>query len=176
MRRSVWQPRDDQVTRHLLAIAHHVLGGRRFVIDVAGIDLGAVIEQVRRDLDRAGEMERRLAVPAAGVHQVRVERDQFAQSVHHAQACRGVHVDDGAPLDRIGGQLGAGPVKSPKPARPPPTLRVQVGTRVEQDIQHRAAADVDDRGRIERAQRLVDLRLQLGMALEELRTWSASSA
>ena len=55
-----------QVARDFLTVAHHVLRGSGFVVHVAGVDVRAVIQQELRDLDRAGKMERRLAITAAG--------------------------------------------------------------------------------------------------------------
>src|SRR5688572_30054574 len=54
----------NEVARNLLTIADHVLRGSGFVVHVAGVDRRAVIEQELRDLESAGKMERRLAVPA----------------------------------------------------------------------------------------------------------------
>src|SRR5262245_39872222 len=52
----------NQITQYGLAIAHHVLGGGGFVIHIASVDAGAVIEEVFCNVDRAGKMERSLAI------------------------------------------------------------------------------------------------------------------
>ena len=120
--------------------------GRGLVIDVAGVDVGAVIEQVRRDLDRRREMERGLAVAATGVDKLRVALDQLAESVHAGKARRGVDVDHGPALDRVVRQLGRNPVEQTKAAGPPAALGVKVGTGGDERVDHLAAAGAVDEG------------------------------
>src|SRR5258708_12536614 len=68
----------DEITRDLLAVsrvmpslndAHHVLRGGGFMLDVARINVCAVVEQVLRDLYGRGDMQRSLTVvPPASPH------------------------------------------------------------------------------------------------------------
>ena len=59
----------DQVTRDLLPIAHHVLSRRGFVIDIARVNIRALIQQALRNLDGTGKMERGLAISPACVYE-----------------------------------------------------------------------------------------------------------
>ena len=65
------------------------------MVNVAGIDLGAMIEKICGNLDRASEVQRGLAVAAAGMNALRVRFDQFAKAVHPTQAHRGMDVHNG---------------------------------------------------------------------------------
>ena len=76
----------DEQPRHVRRLAHQVLGGSRFVIDVARIDVGAAIDQVLRDLDGASAMQRRLSVAAA---RVRPARDPLRPAPGRDRAYRG---------------------------------------------------------------------------------------
>ena len=93
----------DQVSGHVEAVVQHVLGRCRLVVQVACVDLGAVVEQVLGDLDCGGEMKRRLAIAAAGMDELGVSLNQLTKSVEQAQPRRGVNVHDRSALDRIGG-------------------------------------------------------------------------
>ncbi len=75
-------------------------------------------------------------------------------------------IHDRAPFDGISSQVRFGAMEKPESAGPPPALGVDVGAGVEQDIQHLAAAHPGDQRRIEGGHRVVDLRFQLGMAIE----------
>ena len=46
----------NEVTRNLLAIAHHVLRRCGFVVDIARVNIGVVIQEERGDFDGAGEV------------------------------------------------------------------------------------------------------------------------
>lgn len=62
-----------------LTIAHHVLCGCGFVINVPGIDVSAVIEEEFASFHGAGEVERRLAVAAGGVDERGIGGEQRVQ-------------------------------------------------------------------------------------------------
>ena len=47
------------------------------VVDIARIDVGSTLEQVARNLDRAGTVERCLAIASPGVHQGGFKHDQL---------------------------------------------------------------------------------------------------
>jgi len=58
----------DQVARHFLAVTHHVLSRRGFVVDNERVAVGSVVQQILGDLDRRGELQRSLPVATASVH------------------------------------------------------------------------------------------------------------
>ena len=91
-------------------------------------------------------MERGLAVAATGVDKLRVALDQLAESVHAAEARRGVDVDHGPALDRVVRQLGRNPVEQTKAAGPPAALGVKVRAAAIERVDHLAAAGAVDEG------------------------------
>ncbi len=69
MKMSNQAPRSMRKPRHVGRITDEILRRRRFVVDVPRVDLGAAVEQEPRDLDRAGAVQRRFSIAAAGLHQ-----------------------------------------------------------------------------------------------------------
>src|SRR5258707_1102974 len=57
----------DQTGYDGLPIANHVLRGRGFVVHIAGVDVGAMIQKEFRNLDAGGKMQRRLTVAATSM-------------------------------------------------------------------------------------------------------------
>ncbi len=100
------------------------------MIDIANVDAGAMVKQVFRNFHRGGEVERRLAVAAAGVNQRGIGIDPRTELVQHTETRRGVDRDDGAAFDGIGGELGAGAIEKAESARPPLATRVDIGAGV----------------------------------------------
>ena len=162
----------DEMARHFRPLAQRVLRRGRFVVHVAGVDLGAVVEQEPGDLDVARDVQRRLAVASAGVHDAGVGGDELLQPIEQAQARGGVRVDRRSALDQERLEP-AIRVEHAEAAGPPVAARVDVGARFEQHVDQLAIPALNrhqQRGRAERAfgHRLVEPRLELGMALERL--------
>jgi len=65
----------DEECRNLGAIADEVLRRGRVVIVIERVNLSAMLEQKSGDLDRAGEMQRPLAVAAFGMNEGRIACD-----------------------------------------------------------------------------------------------------
>jgi hypothetical protein len=78
------------------------------VVDVECVDVGAMVEQGRRDLDGGGEVERSLAISSPGVHALSISLDELPQTVQVVQSRRGVNVNDGPALDGVCRELGIG--------------------------------------------------------------------
>ena len=76
-------------------VVDQVLRGSRFVIDIACIDLGPVIEQVSRDFYIAGTVQWRLAIAASGIGPASRSPRSTAQTIDHLETGRGMHVHDG---------------------------------------------------------------------------------
>ena len=85
------------------------------MVDVECVDVRAMIEQVGGDLDRAGEVERGLAVAAPGVHALWISLDELAQAVQAAEPRRGMNVHDGPALDGVLRQLEIAVCRKPNP-------------------------------------------------------------
>jgi hypothetical protein len=138
------------------------------VIDVTSLDVRAVVEQVLRRRHGAREVERGLAIAAPRVDEARVRRDELTEAPDQAQPRRRVDVDRRAALDRVGREVRLGRVEKPKAARPPSRLRVQVGSGLDQDIEHVPARDARMEQRVAAIDRLVDRGLQLGVSTQQL--------
>ncbi len=168
-----------QHARHVLMVAHQVLRRRRLVIDVAGIDVGAVVDEQLGNLQGRGDVQGRLAIAAAGVDRIRIGRDQLADAVDHAQPRRGVDVDRRPTLDQEACERLAR-VEHAEAPRPPVAARVDVGASAEQDVDHLAIAAVYGRQQrrgaelMIRHQRIVQDLAQAWKALEDLRDFGGA--
>lgn len=131
----------DEVARHLRPVARHPLGRGRLVIDVAGVDVGAALEEQARHRHRAREVERRLAVAAARPHLRRVGVEQRNESIRHPQPRRRVDVHPGAALDQVGSEV-AVVVEDPEATGPPVAPGVDVGAGGEEEVDDLAVATV----------------------------------
>jgi hypothetical protein len=58
-------------------------------------------------------------------------------------------------------------VQEPESTSPPTALRVEIGACLEQHVQHLAAAHLRDNRRVENGDRIVNLRLHLGMEFQQ---------
>jgi hypothetical protein len=137
------------------------------MVDVTRVDVRPMIEEVSRDLDRKGKVERRLAVAPSRVHEFGIALDELFEPVHQSEPSGGVNIDNSAALDDVMSQIGIGRVQESKSARPPPALGVDVRACVEKHIEHLAASRSKEEWRIEGAKRLVELRPQLGLGVEK---------
>lgn len=128
------------------AIREHVLGGSGFVIDVAGVDVCVMSQKELRDFDGLGEMERGLAVGAAGMDLIWIIGDEFFEVIHQAEARGGVDIDASAALDCVMGQIGRGAVEKSEAAGPPGACGIEISAGIEQGVEHGPAAGARDEG------------------------------
>src|ERR1051325_3663711 len=119
----------DEVPDDVLSITHHVLGWGGLMIDIEGVDVRAVLEQVFGRGDAGGKMKRRLAIAPARFDKSGVGGHKFAQSVEHAQSGGGMDINNCATLDRVSSQFRTRAVKQPETAGPPATFRVNIRAR-----------------------------------------------
>src|SRR6516225_5097500 len=126
------------------------------MVHITGVNLGTLIEQICGDVDRAGKVERSLAVAATGTNQLGIRGNQLSHSVQHAEACRRVDVHESTPSDGVSGQLRTSHVQEAEATRPPATFGVQVRTSGKQNIKHFGTTSADNRGRVEWTDGLVD--------------------
>src|SRR5258707_5304904 len=59
----------------LLLHAQHILGRRRFVIHIDGVNLRAALEKESGNLDRRSKVQRRLSISASAIYNAWVRRD-----------------------------------------------------------------------------------------------------
>ena len=109
------------------------------MVDVAGVEVGAVVEEERGDLDGGCEVEGELAIAAAGVDELGVGGEELADAVDHAEAGCGVDIEDGAAGDEIVGEVGGGGVEHAEAAGPPARACVDVGAGGEEYVDEVAA-------------------------------------
>src|SRR6185369_15377660 len=95
------------------------------------------------NLRSAREVERRLAVATAGVHDLRIGRDEGLQSVQHAESRCSVCVYSGAALDEECGELRIAAIEHAEAAGPPVAASVDVGAVVQQQVDHLAVLRID---------------------------------
>src|SRR6185295_1785476 len=117
------------------SLTEHVLRGSGFVIDVAGVDVGAMREKKLGDVGGAGKMEGCLAVAAAGMNQGGSCRCELAQDLEQTEARRRVGVDARPAFDGIFRQVWFCVVQEPETAGPPLAAGVDVGTGREERIE-----------------------------------------
>ena len=140
-------------------VADPVLRRRRAVIDIAGVDVRAMVEQEIDDRRRRGEVQRPLAVAPRRMDQRGILREPCRDLVEHPQPGRGVNVDDGAALDQPSGLFGIRVVQHTEAAGPPVAAGVDVRAEFQQRLDRRAVLlGCDDRLSAEMEQRPVDVR------------------
>jgi hypothetical protein len=162
----------DQIPRDILPVPRHVLRRSGFVIDVAGVGIGAPIDQKSRDLDRRREMQWRLPIAAAHVDRFRIGFHQFAKPLEHSQASRCMSVDGRAAPDQKLRKFPVGAVEDAETAGPPVTPRVDIGPAAQERIHHLAIASADGEQKrssaeMERRIALIQMRANIGILLED---------
>jgi hypothetical protein len=139
------------------------------VIDVAGVDLGPVRQQVIRDLDGLREVQRPLAITTLLVDDIRVRLDDLLQLVEPSETCRRVRGEDCAARDQVSRDIFRGRIQHAERTCLPIAAQVDVGAEVDEHIQHIAMLRRHlDRPRTERAERVVDLLPHRRRDLEDL--------
>jgi hypothetical protein len=151
----------NEMPGDFLSVSHHVLGRGRFVVDIAGVDVGPGLKEKLGDFDGAREVERCLTVTATRMHQIGLTGQQLAQCVDPPESGSGVGVDGGAALNGVVRKFGRATVQKTEPAGPPPAAGVNICTGLEQGVQYFRSFRVDDGRRVERPYRFVDFRPQL---------------
>ena len=136
-------PASDEEPRDLLAIANHPLCWAGFVIDVARVDVGAPIDEQFGDLDRRREMQRRLPVAAARMHERRTLGQHLFERLAHAQPGGRMRVNPRAALEQERNERWLGAVEHAEAASPPVASRVDVRTGLQEHVDRRAILVVD---------------------------------
>jgi hypothetical protein len=101
-------------------------------------------------------VERRLAVAAARVHQIRIGVDQRTETVKHTEARRAMGRYCGPAFDRVGGKFGAGGIEQAESTCPPSTACVDISTSVKEHIEHTSAPYAHYYGRVKIADAVVN--------------------
>ena len=147
----------DEESGDVGAIADEVLRRGRVVIIVERVDLGAMLEQKSGDLDRAGEMQRPLAVAALGMDERRIARDQGRELRHHAEIGGRPDVDPGAAGNERSGLFRAHLLEHAEAALLPAGPGIEIRAMGEQEIEQLEIGPRDMHGRaLEAEHRLVD--------------------
>src|SRR5438128_1303387 len=96
-----------------------VLGGSGFVVDVFGLDFGAVVEEEFGDFDVAREVERMFAVAAPGRYERRIGGDERAELIDPAEAGGLMDANRRAAADRVFGEGVIDAIEEAEAAGPP---------------------------------------------------------
>ena len=128
-----------------------------------------MLDQKSGDLDRAGEMQRSLAVAAFGMDKSRIAGDQSRELLHHAEIGGGPDVDPGATGNERSGLFRGDLLEHAEAALLPTGPDIEIRTMREQQIEHREVGPRDMHGRpLEAEHRLIDAGDQITVRLEEL--------
>jgi hypothetical protein len=161
-------PRDEEPC-DLRAITNEMLRRCGLVVVVARVDLGAVLEQKSRDLDRAREMQRPLAVAAFGMDEGCIACDQSRELRHHAEIGRRPDVDPGTAGNQRRRLVRADLFEHAEAALLPAGPGVEIGAVGQQEIEQREIGPRDMHGlALEGEHRRVDHRDELGVRLQQL--------
>ena len=129
----------DEISRDVLVVAHHVLRGCGLVIDVARIDVRAMVEQQlrnvdgRRDSAAASGRHRRARGRARAFGEQPVERldmPSFAAALTSTTAPRSMRIGNEDPIRAMEHAESAGPPAAPD---------VDIGAGLQQCVDHIAA-------------------------------------
>ena len=115
------------------------------MIDVARVDICAVIEKVARDLFGTGKVQRRLPVAPARLHEIWIGGEKFTQPVEKTESSSGVNIDLRTAFDSVTGDFERSTMKDTEPSRPPFALRINVRAEFQQQIEHSPAFCVHNR-------------------------------
>src|SRR5580704_10375015 len=151
----------------------HVLCGGRFMVDVASVNVGPVVEQQSSDLNRGSEMEWQLAVTAACMHELRILGQEFADTVDFPKPRGGMDIDDCAARDEIVRKPRTGAIEDAEAAGPPASTLVDIGAGIEQHVDDLAVLFLNSSNegrRIEAVvrQRLIDAEFERGMMSQNI--------
>jgi hypothetical protein len=148
------------------------------MIHVKCVDLGAVLQKIPGDLDGGSEVQRRLPIAAASVYNSGTRGHQLLEPIEHAERCRGVRIDGGATLDKVGSKPGGlvragGGVEDAETSGPPMSAGIDVCAGSEQRVDHVPAAALDSHQEQEIAegvagQGIVEPSLERGIAIERV--------
>ena len=132
----------DEIGRQVVAslaavVIEHPLRGRRAVIDVARVDVGAVLEEQIDDGARLREVERRLAVAAALVHARRILLDHAREEIDAVEMRGGARVGDRTRGEEPVRGVAGGDVQRVEGARPPLAPPIRIGAELEEHVDHR---------------------------------------
>jgi hypothetical protein len=139
------------------------------MVDVAGIDVGAAVEQQVDHLAGAGEVERRLAVAAALAHPLRLRVQDAPQQIGPVQVRRRAGVRHGAGRDEAVGSRAARHMQRVEAAGPPVAAAIGIGAELEQQLDElQIVREMDEGGAVEGKGRGIDHRPRRRVAPKQL--------
>src|SRR6266478_2998569 len=106
------------------------------------------------------------------MNQCRIGRDKLLEFVEHSQPRGRMLIHNRTAFDEVGCQFGISRIQNAKASRPPLASGIDVGARIQKGVDDLASASSgrkDNGGRVKRKQWIVDLRLQPGVTLDQLR-------
>jgi len=132
-------------------------------------DVGAMLDQKSGDLDRAGEMQRPLAVATLGVDECRIAGDQSCELLHHAEIGGRPDVDPGAAGNERSRLFRLHLLKHAEAALLPAGPGIEIRTVGEQEIEQIEIGPRDMHGlALEAEHRLVDVGDQIAVGSQQL--------
>ena len=125
----------DEESRNARAIPDEVLRRGRTVIIIWRVNLGAMLEQKSGNLDRAGEMQRALAVAALRMDEGWVAGNQGRELRYHAEIGRRPDIDPGAAGNEGSGLIRVHLLQQAEAALLPAGPDIEVGAVGKQEIE-----------------------------------------
>src|SRR4051812_6060849 len=113
-----------------------VLRGSGFVVDVFGVEIGAVIEEEFGDFEVARAMKRMFAVAAAGRDERWICGDEGAELIHPTKTGGLMDANVRAATDGVFGEVVVGAIEEAEAAGPPLAFGVDVGAVFEKEVEH----------------------------------------
>jgi len=107
------------------------------MIDVARVDIRAVVEEKVRDGHSLREMQWCLPVTASGVDDGGIVHHPMPEVIEHAKSRCGMSVDHGSALDEARGEFSRTSVQDTESSCPPPTSCIDVRTGSDEEVDHR---------------------------------------
>src|SRR5688572_32875737 len=90
-----------EITREFRTLPEHPLSGSGFMINIARVNIGAVVQKVAGDLLGAGKVQRCLPVATARMNKAWIRSEQFTKLIEKAEARCGMYIDLSATFDGV---------------------------------------------------------------------------
>src|SRR5437588_4773987 len=117
-------------------------------------------------------MQRCLAIASPRMNQFRVGGDKLREFVEHSQPRGRMRIHNRTAFDEVGGKFGISRIQNAETPRPPLASSIDVGAGIQKGVDDLVSAPSrreDNCRRVEGKQWIVDLRLQPGVTLDQLR-------
>src|SRR5687768_18607233 len=135
----------NEITREFRTLPEHPLSGSGFMINIARVNIGAVVQKVAGDLLGAGKVQRCLPVATARMNKAWIRCKQFTKPIEKTEPGSRVNIDLRATFDSVMRHVNRSTVEHTKSTGPPVALTIQVRAEVQEQIEHRRTFRIHER-------------------------------